>query len=226
MAKYPKVTLGRIEAVWNKLGGENAVDAFLTGESVLVPVPPFAQNEHGHYVVQVRGKRLSLQQELDFLDTANIRCADDHTRQALEWNTQYNDSCNYSGAEQLKDDALCTAVFVPDAEFPKALTRAEILAYGESYGYRVPRAGVMFRLNETVSPRHMERMDGKSFIGLHAGFYDGKMHLCYINIFVHGARYFAMNRYKCNDDETHEETEARVFGKGRTFYVFEVPDPT
>jgi hypothetical protein len=31
MAKYPK-TLGRIEAVWNKLGGEEGVDRFLSGE--------------------------------------------------------------------------------------------------------------------------------------------------------------------------------------------------
>ena len=31
MSKYPN-TLGRIEAVWNKLGGEAGVDRFLRGE--------------------------------------------------------------------------------------------------------------------------------------------------------------------------------------------------
>ena len=30
--KYPKVTLGRVEAVWNKFGGEEGVDRFLRGE--------------------------------------------------------------------------------------------------------------------------------------------------------------------------------------------------
>jgi hypothetical protein len=30
--KYPNVTLGRIEAVWNKLGGEDGVDKFLRDE--------------------------------------------------------------------------------------------------------------------------------------------------------------------------------------------------
>lgn len=35
MAKYPK-TLGRIEAVWNKLGGEEGVDRFLGDELVVV----------------------------------------------------------------------------------------------------------------------------------------------------------------------------------------------
>ena len=30
--KYPDVTLGRVEAVWNKLGGEEGVDCFLRGE--------------------------------------------------------------------------------------------------------------------------------------------------------------------------------------------------
>lgn len=34
MAKYPK-TLGRIEAVWNKLGGEEGVDLLLAGEGVV-----------------------------------------------------------------------------------------------------------------------------------------------------------------------------------------------
>jgi hypothetical protein len=35
MSKYPK-TLGRIEAVWNKLGGEAGVDRFLADELVVV----------------------------------------------------------------------------------------------------------------------------------------------------------------------------------------------
>lgn len=30
--KYPNVTLGRVEAVWNRLGGEEDVDRFLRGE--------------------------------------------------------------------------------------------------------------------------------------------------------------------------------------------------
>src|SRR3989344_5098096 len=38
MSKYPK-TLGRIEAVWNKLGGEDGVDRFLRDElSVSEPI--------------------------------------------------------------------------------------------------------------------------------------------------------------------------------------------
>lgn len=47
MAKYPK-TLGRIEAVWNKLGGEEGVDRFLANELIVVerngnvPVVPVA----------------------------------------------------------------------------------------------------------------------------------------------------------------------------------------
>lgn len=33
--KYPNVTLGRVEAVWNKLGGEEGVDKFLSGKLVV-----------------------------------------------------------------------------------------------------------------------------------------------------------------------------------------------
>ncbi|MEK7576903.1 MAG: hypothetical protein AAB482_04405 [Patescibacteria group bacterium] len=33
--KYPGITLGRVEAVWNKLGGEEGVDRFLRDEFVI-----------------------------------------------------------------------------------------------------------------------------------------------------------------------------------------------
>lgn len=36
--KYPNITLGRIEAVWNKLGGEEGVAAFLRDEFTLTKV--------------------------------------------------------------------------------------------------------------------------------------------------------------------------------------------
>ncbi len=34
--KYPKITFGRVEAVWNKLGGEKGVDKFLSNKLVVV----------------------------------------------------------------------------------------------------------------------------------------------------------------------------------------------
>lgn len=45
MSKYPK-TLGRIQAVWNKLGGEEGVDRFLRGE-LAVSKPNRTWHEHG-----------------------------------------------------------------------------------------------------------------------------------------------------------------------------------
>ncbi len=44
MAKYPN-TLGRIEAVWNRLGGEEGVDRFLRGE-IAVSEPARRWREH------------------------------------------------------------------------------------------------------------------------------------------------------------------------------------
>ena len=50
MSKYPK-TLGRIEAVWNKLGGEDGVDRFLRDElSVSQPTPSFRQQNSPIYL--------------------------------------------------------------------------------------------------------------------------------------------------------------------------------
>ena len=37
--KYGNVTLGKVEAVWNKLGGEKGVNRFLRGETTVVSVP-------------------------------------------------------------------------------------------------------------------------------------------------------------------------------------------
>lgn len=34
--KYPNITLGRVEAVWNKLGGEEGVERFLRGELTVI----------------------------------------------------------------------------------------------------------------------------------------------------------------------------------------------
>ena len=46
--KYPNVTLGRVEAVWNKLGGEDGVDKFLRDElSVSEPACRFRKKEGG-----------------------------------------------------------------------------------------------------------------------------------------------------------------------------------
>lgn len=42
--KYPNVTLGRVEAVWNKLGGEEGVEKFLRDELV-VSEPPRSWHE-------------------------------------------------------------------------------------------------------------------------------------------------------------------------------------
>lgn len=44
--KYPK-TLGRIEAVWNKLGGEDGVDRFLRDEFMVVAAPVSWLNKGG-----------------------------------------------------------------------------------------------------------------------------------------------------------------------------------
>jgi pterin-4a-carbinolamine dehydratase len=38
--KYPNITLGRIEAVWNKLGGEEGVDRFLRSEVIVTEPKP------------------------------------------------------------------------------------------------------------------------------------------------------------------------------------------
>ncbi|MGI0016021.1 MAG: hypothetical protein ACREBU_21580 [Nitrososphaera sp.] len=36
--KYPNITMGRVKAVWNKLGGEDGVERFLRGEPIVADV--------------------------------------------------------------------------------------------------------------------------------------------------------------------------------------------
>lgn len=76
MSKYPK-TLGRIEAVWNKLGGEDGVDRFLRGElTVSEPVRKWREQD-GVIYLSVTSDGTSGPQWIERLEGKGFRLSDD-----------------------------------------------------------------------------------------------------------------------------------------------------
>jgi hypothetical protein len=81
--KYGRLTLGQVEALINKIGGEEGVHALLRDELEIRPKPlPFPKNEHGHYVVTVTGLGLSGREEIARLEANGFRIGD-YARQIL-----------------------------------------------------------------------------------------------------------------------------------------------
>jgi hypothetical protein len=77
---YGKYTLDQIEAIINKLGGEEGADALLRDELIIQPKPlPFPRNENGHYVLKIVGRALTGREEIVLLRegasmSVNTRC--------------------------------------------------------------------------------------------------------------------------------------------------------
>jgi hypothetical protein len=78
--KYPKIQFGDVEAVWNKLGGEEGVARFLRGELMLAPVTtiPFSGDFDPEAFIGERWKILpketdSRGESLPGLDLSKVR---------------------------------------------------------------------------------------------------------------------------------------------------------
>jgi hypothetical protein len=153
MSKYPN-TLGRIEAVWNILGGEAGVDALLRGEIEIRSKPlPFPKNEHGHYIIEVTGLNLSGVEEITRLESGGFRVGD-YAKSML---TSTN-SDSYDVLHRLEDGKVYKMVLVPGREVKKNRTTTNLQAYGSQFGYQKPLAGIQPRIREAVSDKQLEEM--------------------------------------------------------------------
>lgn len=148
--KYGKYSLGQIEAMINKLGGEEGADALLRDDLIIQPKPlPFPKNEYGHYALTIVGRNLTGKQEVE----QGFRVSN-YTKRAL---TSTNDD-GYDANHRLEDSVEYHVVLIPGLEITENRTTANIRKYACGFGYEIPRAGVMPRICEMVSDRQMEQM--------------------------------------------------------------------
>ncbi|MCA9361528.1 hypothetical protein KC845_03140 [Candidatus Kaiserbacteria bacterium] len=161
--KYPDITLGRVEAVWNKLGGEHGVQRFLSGELDLVEVKPqFERNEHGHILISITGLTLTGEQEINRLTDAGFRISDWAKSCLISKKKDGYDKCH-----RLEEGRQYQLGIVPGKEVEQNRTTAELRKYAAGFGYAQPLAGVVLRIRETVSDKMMEEMGFWYIAALH-----------------------------------------------------------
>ena len=101
--KYSDVTLGRIEAVWNKLGGEEGVDRFLRGEFVL-------ENKFLKRIARVAVGGAKWFVPKDHIQSANIGRMDDGFRMFFLDKVEENVNGTIIVVHQLEKDSLDVSI--------------------------------------------------------------------------------------------------------------------
>ncbi len=80
--KYPNVTLGQVEAVWNKLGGEEGVNKFLCGELLISELTHSWREEDGVIYFSVTSDGTTGENWIKRLEGNGLRVGD-YTKQVL-----------------------------------------------------------------------------------------------------------------------------------------------
>jgi len=74
--KYPEITFGRVEAVWNKLGGEDGVDRFLRGDLVVSEPTCRFREKDGVIYLAVTSNGMTGPQWIEHLEGKGFRVSD------------------------------------------------------------------------------------------------------------------------------------------------------
>jgi len=166
--KYSNVTLGRGEAVWNKLGGEVGVQRFLRGERVLVEhTLTYQRNQNGHIMVTIFGLNLTGEQEIQRL-TNHAFTVGDVAAVCLK-----SDAVSgYDIAHRLADGQVYRVIIIPGCTLGNQPNTERIKEAARCYGYQIPPAGIIPRLRERLSNAQLEHMGLWHVTALHAPLVD------------------------------------------------------
>lgn len=114
------------------------------------------RNEHGHLIITVTGLDLTGAQEITRLEGAGYRISN-YARLCLRSSAPDG----YDRNHRLVAGREYTVAFMPTAEIANVRERTtdNLRRHGiERYGYQKPLAGVVPRIRETISDKHMEEM--------------------------------------------------------------------
>lgn len=116
------------------------------------------QNHHGHYTIQIIGRSLTGKQESQLLGQ----------KFRLEPSAVHLlHNPDYDAKHRLKEGKRYLIALVPFQKTADFNTVESIQEYGCHFGYRVPRAGIMPRILETVSDEQMVRIGIRYMASLH-----------------------------------------------------------
>jgi hypothetical protein len=132
---------------------------------------PFSKNEHGHYIIEVTGLALTGAEEIARLEAAGFRVGD-YAKSML---TSTNPD-SYDALHRLEDDKMYKVALILGKEVKENRTTANLQAYGHSFGYGKPLAGIQPRIREVVSDKQLEEMGVNYIASLHETINDSGGH--------------------------------------------------
>ena len=155
---------GLIADLGHKLQGgsltEDELALFLKRQDPFVL--PFPKNEHGHYIIEVTGRDLTGAEEIELLTQSGFRISDYAKSMLLSTNSD-----SYDANHRLEDGKVYKVALVPGREVKNDRTTANLQAYGQSFSYVKPLAGLQSRIRESVSDKQMDQMDIWYIASLH-----------------------------------------------------------
>lgn len=162
--KYPDVTLAKIETVWNRLGGNEGVERFLSGKLKVV-----SKWREDNGVIYLSLPLINEGKPIDeWIKTRGDKKVDNFCKKVEVW-----DRGNYSAYDSLRTNykpqvSIAQIAILRASLFKKGeLTDENIRAEGIKRGLIEPDPGVMLSLAEVMSPADFGEMGIEEIIGMH-----------------------------------------------------------
>lgn len=162
--KYPELNLGRIEKVWDKLGGDEGVERFLSGKLKVVSK---WREENGVIYLSLplidEGKTIN-----EWIETVGSKKVDKYCEKVEVWDrgeySALNSLCtNYKARASITQIAILRGSFFKEEELTDEYIRAE----GAKRGLLEPDPGIMLCLAEVISPSEFREMGFEEIVGMH-----------------------------------------------------------
>lgn len=154
--KYPNITLGRVEAVWNKLGGEEGVEKFLRGEIAVSEPARRWREQDGVIYLSVTSNGMKGPQWIEHLEKLGFRLS--------KWAKDVLNSPDFKSTNGVAYEiAVLKGMLFED----KNRITKKIRAEAETRKLSTPNAEVACLIRENFSDEEIEAMGLIWIVAMH-----------------------------------------------------------
>jgi hypothetical protein len=174
--KYPNITIGRVEAVWNKLGGEEGVEKFLRGDTaVTIPARRWREQD-GVIYLSVTSNGMTGPEWITHLEKLNFRLS--------KWSKDVLNSPDFKPTNGVTYEiAILKGMLFED----KNRVTKKIRAEAESRKLTTPNAEVACLIRENFSDDEIEAMGLIWIVAMHEPIKDSGGDLRLLDAYRRGA---------------------------------------